>query len=354
MSLSLRRRLALELARARWKGETARHQLRQLFWECTLRCNVACLHCGSDCRKETSVPDMPVADFLRVIDEIADAYPRHPFVIITGGEPLVRRDIEAVGIELYRRRFPWGIVTNGMLLDKKRLDTLRAAGIHSITVSLDGFAPEHNWLRGNPRCFDNAIRAIDALAQVPDVLWDVVTCVNSRNVESLPRFKEMLVAHGVKRWRLFTIFPMGRAASNTDLQLDTPQFQFLLDFIRKTREEGIIHASYCCEGFLGDNEGECRDTFYHCNAGVSTASIRVNGDISGCLSVRGKYDQGNIFRDKFTDVWDNRFDKFRNLQWKRTGICTDCKVWRYCEGNGMHLRQSDGTLIGCNYHKHLK
>ncbi len=47
------------------------HPLRDLFWECTLRCNMACRHCGSDCLKESMVPDMPLADFLPVLDEVA-------------------------------------------------------------------------------------------------------------------------------------------------------------------------------------------------------------------------------------------------------------------------------------------
>ena len=47
------------------------HPLRDLFWECTLRCNMSCRHCGSDCLKESQIPDMPFADFLPVLDEVA-------------------------------------------------------------------------------------------------------------------------------------------------------------------------------------------------------------------------------------------------------------------------------------------
>ena len=41
---------------------TERRQLQQLFWECTLRCNLNCQHCGSDCRKDNMPKDMPFAD----------------------------------------------------------------------------------------------------------------------------------------------------------------------------------------------------------------------------------------------------------------------------------------------------
>ena len=50
------------------------HRLRQLFWECTLRCNAACLHCGSDCRISSEVRDMPASDFLKVIDSLTPHY----------------------------------------------------------------------------------------------------------------------------------------------------------------------------------------------------------------------------------------------------------------------------------------
>ena len=47
------------------------HPLRQLFWECTLRCNVSCRHCGSDCKHVATASDMPREDFMGVLDKLA-------------------------------------------------------------------------------------------------------------------------------------------------------------------------------------------------------------------------------------------------------------------------------------------
>ena len=147
----LRKRLALELFRSIRKNRAKIHELRTLFWECTLRCNASCLHCGSDCHVSSAHPDMPVEDFLKVIDEITPHVDPHKVMItFTGGEALVRKDIEACGRELNKREYPWGIVSNGLLLNRTRLDSLLAAGMHSITISLDGFEEAHNWLRGKP------------------------------------------------------------------------------------------------------------------------------------------------------------------------------------------------------------
>ena len=299
-------------------------------------------------------PDMPAADFLRTIDTITPhVVPNRVLIVITGGEALMRRDIEEVGRALYDRGYPWGIVTNGMLLDERRLESLLRAGLHTATVSLDGFAETHNRIRRNERSYERALGALRLLARQPDILYDAVTCANADTLATLPRFRDFLIAEGVKRWRIFTIFPVGRGADDPSLQLDTEQFRRLMEFIRDTRREGRIAVNYGCEGFLGRYEGDVRDTFYHCSAGVSIAGIRVDGAISGCTSIRARYDQGNIYRDDFMDVWNNRFAPYRDREWMRHGACGNCRVFKYCRGNGMHLRDETGQLLVCHYKKLL-
>ena len=374
MPLSLRQRVGLGLQHSLRKTKEQLHPLKTLFWECTLRCNMSCRHCGSDCKVQPEVKDMPAADFLKVIDSITPHVDTHKvFIIFTGGEALLRDDLEEVGLELYRREYPWGLVTNGFLLDEKRLESLMASGMHSITVSLDGFEEQHNWMRRHPQSFEKATAAIRLLTQQKDLLWDVVTCVNPRNYPHLHEFKDYLVSLGVPAWRLFSIFPMGRAAGNPELQFTDEQFRGLLDFIRDCREEyqaeknegnririnsdgsvsekGSVNVSYACEGFLGEYEQKVRDHFFFCRSGVEVASIRCDGGISGCTSVRSHMDQGNIYRDDFWDVWQNRFQMMRDRSWARKGQCRDCKVWRYCEGSGLHLYDDNGDLLTCHYHR---
>lgn len=349
-----RKRLALELFRKIKKNRAKIHELTTLFWECTLRCNVACRHCGSDCHVSATHPDMPVADFLRAIDEITPHInPHKVMVVFTGGEALMRKDLEFCGKELYRRGYPWGIVSNGLLMTRQRLDSLLAAGLHSVTISLDGFKESHNWLRGNPKSFEQALNAICMLAEEEGIIWDVVTCVNQNNLQEIPLFKKFLIEIGVKRWRIFTIFPVGRAADIPELQLNNEQFTWLLQFIRHTRKEGRIHLNYGCEGFLGNYEGEVRDQIFHCDAGIGSASILIDGSISGCTSIRSNFHQGSIYQDKFMEVWNNRFREYRNRDWAKKGVCTDCEMFRYCEGSGMHLRDDNGDLLTCHYQRIL-
>lgn len=329
--LSLRRRIALDIAKSLREPTRDAHPLKQLFWECTLRCNLHCRHCGSDCKQSSSFLDMPKEDFFSVLDNIAaKADPHKVFVILTGGEPTMRPDLEECGRGIYERGFPWGMVSNGFSLTPQRFQSLLAAGLHTITISLDGLRDNHDWMRGRDGSFDKAMSAIKMLAESKAVIFDVVTCVNRRNYEELPAIKEALVSAGVKEWRLFTIFPEGRAALEKDFQLPPEMFRGALDFIRDTRKEGRIKASYGCEGFLGRYEGEVRDNFYTCNAGISVASVLVDGSISSCPSIRSDFHQGNIYKDDFMWVWEHKFRPYRDRSWMKKGECADCKFWKWC------------------------
>jgi radical SAM enzyme (rSAM/lipoprotein system) len=296
---------------------------------------------------------MPAADFLKVIDTEVTPHvdPHKVLVIISGGEPLMRKDLADIGRALCQRGYPWGMVTNGLALTEKKFRELRAAGLRSIAISCDGLEKDHVWLRQHPLAFEGAVRAIKLCAAEKKLAWDVVTCVNQRTIDHLSEIREMLWDLGVRDWRVFGIDPMGRAADNPELILTDEQFGKLMDFIVSEREAGR-HVSYSCEGYLGTYEGRVRDHLYQCSAGISVASILIDGSISACTSIRGKYYQGNIYKDSFWDVWENGFQPYRDRSWmKELAPCKDCKAFSFCEGNGMHLRREDGSLMLCHLHR---
>lgn len=348
-SLDLRRRLGLAVSGKLRAQAVREHPLQQLFWECTLRCNLHCRHCGSDCKASSVVRDMPYKDFAKVLDSVAARTDSHKvFVIFTGGEPLMRPDIESCVADVFRRGFPSGMVTNGIALTEARLSRLIDAGLHTMTISLDGLEDTHDWMRQVPGGFKRTVNAIEAAAHSALVDFDVVTCVTARNYSQLPAIKDFLAASGVRKWRLFTVFPVGRAAGDPEMKLDREQARGLMEFIKECRKEGKVHASFGCEGFLGNYEGEVRDHFFFCQAGIFVGSVLADGSISACSSIRSGYSQGNIYRDDFMDVWENRFAVYRDHSWMKTGKCEDCKFWKHCLGNGMHLRDSEGNLLLCN------
>lgn len=353
--LSLKKRLQLEVFRQMRHNRAKLHPLRQLFWECTLRCNLQCRHCGSDCKATAMTPDMPASDFLRVVDSLTPHVdPHEVMVVITGGEPLMRPDLAAVGQALHDRGYSWSIVTNGWLLDEARLRSLLAAGLRSLTISLDGMEADHDWMRGRNGIFARTWRAIELLSHTEGLTWDVDTCVNRRNLSGLDTMRQALISTGVKRWRLLTVFPMGRAASDPEMILNEAEFDQLMQYIRTQRQQYRAHQTpllcyYGCEGFLGEYEAEVRDHFFDCEAGISVASVLIDGSISACSSIRSDYHQGNIYRDDLWDVWEHGFNPYRDRSWaKAKEPCKDCKLFRYCEGGGMHQRGDNGELIICH------
>ena len=349
--MNIKKKIILSLFQQHKKNQRKLHELSYLFWECTLRCNLNCIHCGSDCSKETLSPDMPLDDFLKVLDSIAPhVNPNKTMVVLTGGEPFMRKDLERCGEEIYKRGFPWGMVTNGYGLTTERFNVLLKAGLRSITISIDGLNPEtHDWFRGKSGSWEKAIDAVERVVAEKDLMYDIVTCVNKRNIDDLEAIRDIFISKGVKRWRLFTVFPKGRAKDNPLLQLSKQDFVRLMEFIKQTRKEGIIKASYGCEGFLGDYELEVRDSPFFCQAGIHIGSVLVDGSISACPSLRADYIQGNIYTDDFMTVWNERYQNMRNRIWTRTGKCATCKSYKYCEGNGLHLRdENTGELLCCH------
>ncbi len=338
-------------------NETKVHELNYLFWECTTRCHFHCRHCGSDCSVQSREKDMPLEDFLGVLDTIPKPrQPRDFSIVLTGGEPLLRPDIETVGREISRRGFGWGMVSNGWFYDEAMHGRLMSAGMGALTVSLDGMEESHDWMRGRPGSFQRAVRAIGLFAKEPRLNADAVTCVNRRNLKELPDIYELLSNLGLKQWRLFTIIPIGRAATDPEMHLTDEEFVSLMEFIRKKREDGgTMKVTFSCEGYLGRYEEKVRDTRYFCRAGINIASVLIDGRICGCPNIdRDRFSQGNIYQDNFYQVWEERFGDFRDRSWARTGRCADCKVWRNCLGNGMHNWHGPSeNVLQCHYQKTL-
>lgn len=350
-NFSFRKRLLLNLFRRFRHNEAKIHELTYLFWECTHRCNLQCLHCGSDCVSNSHTPDMPLKDFLKVLHDIKDLPRSQPLtVIITGGEPLLRSDLEQAGQAIRSLGFGWGIVSNGLAYSQSRHQSLLDAGMKSITISLDGLSDIHNWLRANPNSFEKALLAISIVAKETRLNADVVSCVNQRNIDQLEEMYQLLLSLGLKAWRLFLISPIGRAANNKELAISAPDFQKLMGFIADKRKAGKMDVKFSCEGYVGNFELEVRDAFFFCRAGINIGSVLLDGSIGACPNNSHTLVQGNIYTDKFTDVWEHRFEPYRNRSWTKTGICADCKHFSWCEGNGLHLRSQGGeNPLICHY-----
>lgn len=322
------------------------HELRYLFWECTLNCNLFCKHCGSSAGRKIFPGDLNTEEIKKVFKEISEDFDPGKIVIaVTGGEPLLRKDVFEVMAYVRRLGFPWGMVTNGFLLDQGAAKKMKESGMQTVSISIDGIGETHDRFRGMPGAYERAIKAVKILADANflDCLQITTSC-NKENFNELEKMYETFLALGIDSWRVMNVDPIGRAEENRDILLSGIQLKELLDFIESKRKKTKIDIVYGCEGFLGaDYEGEVRDIFFTCNTGINTGSILYNGDIFVCPNVprRQELIQGNVRRDRFSDVWSNKYEVFRDKKRTWCTKCGECEYWDECLGGSFHLWDFD-------------
>ena len=333
------------------KLETSVHPLRYLFIEITQRCNLKCLHCGSDCGSKPMPGELTTNEWLQFFAHLQDHTDTGKLVlVVTGGEPLCHPELDRLVQGMGDCGLTWGMVTNGHALSEANVARVVAGGISSVTVSLDGLQESHDWLRGVDGSFERATAGIRRLAAAGLPFMDVVTCVNPRNLDELPALQGLLADLGVRSWRLFSIFPKGRVRQNPELLMDAGQFSRMLAFIadqRRALAGGDFSLQFSCEGYLpADLDARVRDEPYFCRAGVSIASVLCDGSISACPNISRELVQGNIRTDDFMEVWDRRFEPYRDRGWMRQGPCEACGEWKRCLGNSMHLWDAEQGCTG--------
>jgi radical SAM protein with 4Fe4S-binding SPASM domain len=330
--------------------------LRYLFWEATLGCNLACRHCGSDChRSRDTSRELTTAEAVGMFRQVKrDFGSQNVFVAVTGGEPLIRPDLFEVMAETRRLGFHWGMVTNGWHVDAAAVENCCRTGMGTIVISLDGASPaSHDWLRG-PGSFERAVEAIDRFQRAGFLsTLQVTTTIHRLNVGELDAMFTWMQAHSVRDWRVVSVFPNGRARQQEDLLLEPRDLRRLLDFVRAKRSRlESPRVSYGDEGYLGPElERRVRDFHYACLAGICIASVLADGGIGGCPNVPRSLVQGNIRTDCLMDVWEHRFQVFRDRSWMRHAArCEQCLEFPVCQGNSLHLWDTDlGGPKMCHY-----
>ncbi|MBN2497160.1 MAG: radical SAM protein [Deltaproteobacteria bacterium] len=337
------------------KLECAVHPLRYLFLEITQRCNLRCRHCGSDCGRDTRLDELSTDEWLAFFGYLAVRCDRRKLaLVLTGGEPLCHPEWDRILRGLREHGLAWGMVSNGFGLDRENMARAVEAGLISLTVSLDGMRKSHDQLRGRKGSFERAVKALELAVAARVRFLDVVTCVHPGNLDELDSVMGLLERIGLSRWRLFSIFPKGRARENEDLLMGAEGFKRMLGFIEEAREQKAargFHVDFSCEGYLPDRwERAVRDEPYFCRAGISIGSVLCDGAISACPNISRSLVQGNIRTDDFLTVWEERFQPFRDRSWLRKGPCADCAHFAACQGNSLHLYDEQlGHTVLCTY-----
>lgn len=324
-------------------------KLKDLFLEVTMRCNARCEHCGSSCGDKIVSDEISAEDLKKTLLDISKRYNASDILLnVTGGEPLVRKDLFDIMSYAVFLGFRWGMTSNGMLITDEILKEMEETRMETISISLDGLKETHESFRKVPNCYDKIIENIKKLQKVPTIkIIQVTTVANKKNLNELEDLYKLMQELNITYWRVVNVDPIGRAKGNKDILLDKDDYIYLWNFIKEKRDENILTVEYGCSHYLDiDYEKEIRDTYFICSAGLYVASILSNGDISVCPNVerRPEFIQGNIKRDNFVDVWENKFQLFRSDERLKCDKCNKCSKWKYCLGDSFHTFNFDDRV----------
>lgn len=326
--------------------------LQQLAIELTLACNCYCKHCGSKCGdivNSDTLSDEEILSFLKQLkSDLIKDNKKPPFIFVTGGEPLLRKNVATLMYDIRKLGYHWGMTTNGMLINKEVAKDLKDAGIYSIGISIDGLKDTHDWFRGVPGSYEKAMAGIKNMVDIGISNVMVTTVVHKKNINQLEEMYNIMKDLKINTWRVINLEPIGRALENKDLMLESDDYKYLLNFIKEKNSKDL-EVTFGCNHFVGlDLEGEIRPWYFMCQSGIRIASIQSNGDITGCLDIRrgdskagNSIIQGNIRKDNFYDVWKNKFEIFRKPKANKCSTCKNCKYINECDGGGFHTWNFD-------------
>jgi len=320
-----------------------------ISWNLTYRCNLACEHCYLDAGGSPQVETENFADrseldteeCFRVIDEIAGFAPEC-LTILTGGEPLLRRDI----LEIVTRaadRGLWVVVgTNGVRITENVGRRLADAGARGLSLSLDALDPDrHDRFRRVRGAWRNTVEGAGILtrAGLPFIVQTTAGSHNAGELEAIADFAHDRLA--AKVWNLYFLVPTGRGQFVSDM---TPaQYDDVLASlyrIQKKYNGRMLVNAKCAPHYiktvLEHNDTDARIRIYSggaggCPAGTHYMGIRPNGDVTPCpyLPVFA----GSLRSARLADLWTSS-ELFTDIRRRASlgGRCGACEMNAHCGG----------------------
>lgn len=323
---------------------------RYVVWELTLKCDLACRHCGSRAGKARS-EELTVDEARSVVADLAALGTQE--IAFIGGEAYLHPD----WLDIVRATADAGIRPS-MTTGARRLtaDLCRRAadaGLQAASVSVDGLEHTHDTLRAVPGSFRAAVSALEHIAAAGMQPY-ANTQLNRLNVHEIDELLDILVDAGAQAWQVQLTGPMGRAADRPEWLLQPFELLSVLDRVaaavrrvQASHPDFAVHAGNNL-GYFGPHEGTIRQAPYPgCTAGRYLLGIESNGDVKGCPSMpSAPYVGGNVRDTPLPELWANnariayaRRDRTPDL-W---GFCKSCYYAKHCQGG---CTWTSHTLLG--------
>ncbi|PWB71287.1 radical SAM protein [candidate division GN15 bacterium] len=322
-------------------------------WEITNQCNLSCQHCFTAAGKRAH-GEMTTAECRTVIDAMADI----GVVTIgwTGGEPLLRDDLEELIAYAAQKKIRSTVTTNAVLLDRERAIRLFEAGNRAVQISIDGSTPERNRkMRGTTD--EEYGRIIDAIRFCKELNSRVIlaTVLGLENLDDAPAMLALAEREQVDMIRFCCYAPVGRGKRSDIKQ----RFGFggalpkLLAFVEQAQQQ----ESVIVDLDIGFGPVPPDYEFHQCIAGKETFYLKATGDLYPCTSLT--YPQflvGNLREQSLAELWQS--PKMRGASEypleSIEGHCRSCENFRNCRGGcrGVvlaHTGEIDASYPLCLY-----
>ncbi|MBN1815967.1 MAG: radical SAM protein [Sedimentisphaerales bacterium] len=317
---------------------------RIIAFEVTRRCPLRCRHCRAAAYQGGADP-LSTEQCRRILDGIADF--NTCVIILTGGEPMERKDI----FELTRYGRSLGLrmvmATCGFHINDQSILQLKEAGILAFSFSLDGATSKtHDAFRGIDGAFDTVLHAVEKAKQT-EIRFQINTTITKLNLHEVPAIADLAVKLGAYCFNPFILVPVGRADELRDLILDPDQYEQLLKDMAALKQHSSIEVRLTCGPQFArvarQEKIDGADRIAGCLAATEFAFISHTGQVQTCgflnVSAGSLVDNGYDFKE----IWlhSEYLNSLRDHNLYK-GACGSCGYLAYCRG----CRARAYTMLG--------
>ncbi len=318
--------------------------LRLVAWEMTRQCNLKCVHCRAGASDVIYPNELTFNESIKLIEGIREQ--GTPILIMTGGEPLLRKDFFQLADHAIKTGLRAVLATNGALVTREMAKEVSNVGIPRASVSLDGpTAKDHDTFRGVPGAFEASLNGIEMLRSA-GVGVQINTTLTRRNRHQLSEMIKLAEELDAAAFHVFLLVPTGRARDLSGEEMGPEEYeQTLLEFYQIGRKTKLETKATCAPQYYrilrqrAAQEGiEVTENTFGLNAhtrgclgGLSFAFVSHVGDVQPC----GYFDDkaGSIRENSFSHIWleSELFKELRNFRLLE-GKCGKCDYIRFCGG----------------------
>lgn len=315
--------------------------LQEFFvqYHLTERCNLSCTHCyqTGGGTEELTLPE--IRELLTEISDMLQAWTKayqlefSSSLNVTGGEPLLRRDLFEILGEMGARGFAVYLLTNGTLVDEDKAARLAALGVKGVQVSIEGPREIHDSIRGQ----GSFVAACGGVAHL--VAAGLTVTLNATLSElNADRFREMIdlcSSLGAQRLGFSRLVPSGRGAGLVDRMIKPERVREIYEAIFSIPAAGIEIVTgdpVASQMRIESGSEDCGPIATGgCAAGISGLTILPDGTVVPCR--RLPVPLGNVRQDSLREIWANSeiLEQLRDRD-RYEGKCGACRRWAHCRG----------------------